>query len=120
MTVFMHKKETVEEKAARYAKMKQIPKGIEEPQKPHHGDPRHPLAANKHKPIKLMQDMTKEEIQHEESEKALWYEAWSMYKKWSKSRLMNWLNFHEDIGHRENIRYRLNIIRVNQSKFKKR
>ncbi len=67
--------------------------------------------------------MTKPRMQMSEQEKSaqdldrkLWLEAWNMYKKWGKRRLIAWLETHENVGHREDIRRRLNVIRVNKSK----
>lgn len=64
--------------------------------------------------MKLMQNMSEAELEAVEVDKAKWLEAWKMYSGWGKQRLISWLKFHEDEAHREDIRRRLNTIRINR------
>ena len=70
--------------------------------------------------------MTKPRMQMSEQEKSaqdldrkLWLEAWNMYKKWGKRRLIAWLETHENVEHREDIRRRLNVIRISEKNHEK-
>lgn len=66
--------------------------------------------------IKLMQNMSPEELAATEIDKVRWFEANKMYKTWNKKRLQSWLATHEDVEYREDFRRRLNVIRLNTKK----
>lgn len=116
-------KETIEQKAARFARMTGNPArkkiSLPEDRKKVSAPKREPVNAKQHEPapvteIKLMQDMSPEELAATEVDKVRWFEAWKMYRSWGKRRLMAWLETHEDVNHREDMRRRLNVIRINR------
>lgn len=64
--------------------------------------------------VKLMQNMTKAELEAVEVDKKNWLEANTMYKTWPKHRIRDWLEHYHDADKREDFRRRLNVIRLNR------
>lgn len=65
--------------------------------------------------MKLMADMTKEEILDTELDKRLWFQAWQMIKKKQHRDIVAWLEV-QDPMFREDMRRRLNTVRANLTK----
>lgn len=64
---------------------------------------------------KLRMQMTDEEKLADDIDRERWTTANEMYKKWGKKHLQNWLSTHTDVEYREDIRRRLNVIRLNRA-----
>lgn len=67
--------------------------------------------------MKLMADMTQEEIEDTELDKRLWFEAWKQMKKNNHRQIVAWLEV-QDPMFREDMRNRLNIMRANRMNMK--
>lgn len=107
--------ESLEQKADRFANMGRGVRRTTEPIRPASEPHVNPVTTFSAPSGKLMQDMTPEELELTEIDKVRWLEAWKMYKSWGKKRLQSWLATHEDAEYREDIRRRLNVIRLNNA-----
>lgn len=63
--------------------------------------------------VKLMMHMTPEERAAVEVDKAKWLEANKMYKTWGMKRIIQWLAANQGKPDVEDMRRRLNTIRLN-------
>lgn len=121
-------KETIEQKAARFARMTGNPArkkiSLPEDSKKVSAPKREPVNAKQYEPapvteIKLMQDMSPEELAATEVDKVRWFEAWKMYQSKNKQKIVSWLEGCKDPEVREDLRRRLNVIRTNKSRIDK-
>lgn len=111
-------RESIEQKAARFANMGRGTRRAPETIKREPELLANPVMAFVSPTGKLMKDMTPEELKLVEIDKTRWLDAWKMYKTWGKRRLLAWLETHGDADYREDIRRRLNVIRQNNSRGK--